>query len=110
MGYGAAKHLYDEAVIMTGDADLTYAVEMTREAGCPAHLLAFASRFPIAISFKANRRIILDFEHHFADTILPTLRNRPRFLQVEEIAAELTAQQVANPYPTKTGHKKRPDA
>lgn len=109
MVYGAARGLYEEAVIMTGDADLTYAVEVTRQAGLPAHLLALASRFPVAISYKANRRIVLDYQQFFTDTVLPSLRTKPRHLQVEEIAADLPVLRIGA-LPTANGHKKRPDA
>ncbi len=107
MVYGAARGLFDEAVIMTGDADLTYAVEVTRQAGIPAHLLALASRFPVAISYKANRRIVLDYQQFFTDTVLPSLRTKPRHIQIEEISAELPALQIG-PLPTANGHKKDP--
>lgn len=102
MVYGAAHGLFDEAVIMTGDADLTYAVEVTRRAGLPVHLLALASRFPLAISYKANRRIVLDYEQFFIDTVLPSLRTKLRHIQVEETAADLPTLRIGG-LPTAKG-------
>jgi len=53
---------------------------------------------------------VLDFEQHFITIVLPTLRNKPRFLQVEEIAADLTLLQIddASSAPERHRHKKDP--
>lgn len=85
MVYGATRQLYDEAVIMTGDADLTYAVEMVRTVGLQVHLAAFGSRFPFAISFKTNKRFVYDFRGFFTKQILPSYRTQPRHLNIREL-------------------------
>lgn len=89
MVYGAAMKEYEEAAIMTGDADLTYAVEMVRKIGLPAHLIALGSRFPFAISFKANRRLVYDYRHHFENEVLLKYRNKPRYLCIKDITEKI---------------------
>lgn len=89
MVYLAATGAFSEAVIMTGDADLTYAVEMVRAIGLPVHLSAFGSRFPLAISFKANKRFVFDWRGFFTEKALPTYRKPPRYLTVRDVTDKL---------------------
>ncbi len=89
MVFEATQGKYQEAAIMTGDADLTYAVEKVRGIGLPVHLTAFGPRFPYAISFKANRRLVYDLNNFFVDTVLPGYRNPPRYVQVRDLTREL---------------------
>ncbi len=85
---------YDEAVIMTGDADLLYCVEIARSFGKPVHLAALGSRFPYAISFKATKRFVYDFDKFFTKNVLPTLKFTPRNLVVRELKTRVKVSHI----------------
>lgn len=81
---GACTNKYDEAVIMTGDADLTYAVSQAKQFK-KIHLMAFSSRFPYGMSFQVNKRIIFDYQKYFIKKALPLFRKKPRYLKIIDI-------------------------
>ena len=81
---GACTNRYDEAIIMTGDADLTYAVDQVKQLK-KIHLMAFSSRFPYGMSFKTNKRIVLDYQKYFVKKALPLFKKKPKYLQIIDI-------------------------
>lgn len=56
---------YDEAIIMTGDADLIYAVEIVRSLGFAAHSVFLANRFSLELAYKTMSGIVLDYTGRF---------------------------------------------
>ncbi len=68
---------YDEAVIMTGDADLIYAVEIVKRLGYPMHAVFLANRFSLELAYKAKSGVVLDYTGKFVpNRKLPTQLTR----------------------------------
>ncbi len=88
MVLGACTDQYDQAIIMCGDADLTYAVLKAKQFK-KIHLMAFASRFPYGMSFKANKRFVFDYKNYFKNKALPLYRNRPKYLKIIDITKSI---------------------
>lgn len=57
---------YDESVIMTGDADLVYAVQIVRKLGLPVYAIFFPNRFSLGLSFATVSSIVLNYLNRFA--------------------------------------------
>lgn len=55
-----------EAVIMTGDADLVYAVEVTKNQGIPVHAVFFPNRFSLGIAYAASSSVVLNYRKRFS--------------------------------------------
>lgn len=89
MTVGACQDQYDEAILMTGDADLRYAVEITKRLNKPVHLAVIGSRYPFGIGVIADRKVVYDFGRFFADKLLPKYRRPPKDLQVRELKGKL---------------------
>lgn len=89
MTLGASQNQYDEAIIMTGDADLRYAVEITKKQQKPVHLAAIGSRFPFGISVVADRKVVYDYGRYFVNKIIPQYRRQPKDLKVRELKGKL---------------------
>ena len=81
---GACTSKYDEAIIMTGDADLTYAVSQAKQFK-RIHLMAFSSRFPYGMSFQVNKRYIFDYQKYFIKKALHLYRKKPKYLKIINI-------------------------
>lgn len=60
---------YDEAVIMTGDADLIYAVQIVRRAGLPVYGVFLPNRFSLGVSFATISSIVLNYQNRFSGQI-----------------------------------------
>lgn len=58
---GAFLREYDEAVIMTGDADLIYPLELVKSQGIPIHAVFFPNRFSLEMAYKATSASVLNF-------------------------------------------------
>jgi uncharacterized LabA/DUF88 family protein len=85
LAVGAIKNQFNEAIIMTGDADLQYAIEIVQKEGKKIHLAAFGTRFPYGISFRANKRIVYDYDDVFKDKLLPKFSPKPKYLIIRNI-------------------------
>lgn len=74
---------YDESVIMTGDADLVYAVEIVRKLGLPVYAVFFPNRFSLGLSYATVSSTVLNYMNRF----VPKKDSRifPRSLQIETI-------------------------
>ncbi len=105
MAVGAATNTYDEAVIVTGDADLLYAVETAQRFNKSVHLVSLSSRFPPAIALKTRRTLIFDLNNHFEKKVLPT---RP-FLEkrVHVTHLDIPIQSINKPGTKGAGHVKK---
>ncbi len=84
----ACTNKCDQAIIMTGDADLSYAVQRARQFK-KIHLAAFASRFPYGMSFKANKRMVFDYKNYFKKKSLPLYRNKPKYLKIIDVSKKI---------------------
>lgn len=62
---GAFRDDYDEAVIMTGDSDLIYAIETAQTARKPVHAIFIPTRFSLEIAFKATTATVLNYKRKF---------------------------------------------
>ena len=89
LALGACTNEYTEAIIMTGDADLSYAVKKAKELGKQVHLAAFASRFPYGFSFMVNKRFVYDYRNYFTKKALPLYAKPPRYLNIRDITKEV---------------------
>lgn len=56
---------YDEAVIMTGDADLMYPLEIVQSMGKPVHAVFLPNRFSLEIAYKARSATVLNYRKRF---------------------------------------------
>lgn len=61
----ALTHVYDEAVIWSGDADLSYAVEIVRTLHIPVHAVFLPNRFSLGIAHAASSSIVLNYQKRF---------------------------------------------
>lgn len=55
----------NQVVIMTGDADLIYPLQIVRLLGIPVHAVFLPNRFSLEISYRANSATVLNFNHGF---------------------------------------------
>lgn len=76
---------YDEAILMSGDADFYYAVKRTKELGLPIHMAVFASRYPFGMVTLANKKIVYDYRRYFRNQVLPNIRWRPYGIKIVDI-------------------------
>ena len=90
MAIGACTNTYDEAMLMTGDADLKYGVEMAKQHGKVVHLGAFGSRFPFGIVPLTQKKYVFDFNRFFKSRVLPTYKHPPKGLTIREISSQVT--------------------
>lgn len=56
---------YDQAILMTGDADLIYPLEFVRSRGIPIHAIFLPNRFSLEIAYKATSASVLNFKGKF---------------------------------------------
>jgi len=82
---------------MTGDADLVYCVEVAKSFSKPIHMIALGSRFPYAISFMAEKRIVFDFGGFFTKRVLPGFKYKPTKLTIREIQGEVEVISIQKP-------------
>ncbi len=65
MAVGACTNTYDVAVIVTGDADLLYAVETAKKFGKDTILACLSPRIAMAMAFVVSHRVVVDLQHFF---------------------------------------------
>lgn len=61
----AFQRRYDEAVLMTGDADLMYPVELVQDLGFAVHAVFLPNRFSLEIAYKAHSSVVLNYQKRF---------------------------------------------
>ncbi len=94
MAVGAAINEYDEAIIMSGDADLQYCVEKAVDFRKKVYLAALASRFPFGTAVLVERRFIYDIRGFFLNNILPEYRGKRQGLRIRELLDTLEIKKV----------------
>lgn len=72
---------FKRAVIMTGDSDLIYPVEIIRSLGIPVHSVFVPSRFSLEIAFKTDTATVLNYKNKFK----PIHRKLPGQLKIISI-------------------------
>lgn len=59
------KHVFlkecNDVIIMTGDADLSYPLEIAKELGCSTHAIFLPNRFSLAIAYVTDTATVLNF-------------------------------------------------
>ena len=76
---------YDEAILMSGDADFNYAVDKIKATGKTIHMIAFASRFPFGMVTRAKKKYVYDYNEHFINRIVPSMKRAPYNVEIREI-------------------------
>jgi len=94
MVLGAMENRYDSAAVMTGDADLKYAVERVRALGKEVKIMALGTRFPFGISPIVQGRYVYDWQNVFCQDVLPKYRRKPKNLFVRELKGALKVYSV----------------
>lgn len=69
MVYHAICGRYDEAILMTGDSDLIYPLEIVQSLGLPVHAIFLPNRFSLEIAFKARSATVLNYAGYFVSTM-----------------------------------------
>lgn len=72
---------FGKAVIMTGDADLIYPIEIVRSLGISVHSVFISSRFSLEIAFKTDSATVLNYRNKFK----PIHRRFPDRLKIVNI-------------------------
>ncbi len=72
---------FERAVIMTGDSDLIYPIEIIRSLGIPVHSIFIPSRFSLEIAFKTDSATVLNYRNKFK----PVNRRLPDRLKIVNI-------------------------
>ena len=84
---------YDEAVIMSGDDDFLYAVDVAKLLK-PMHMAAFASRYGYNMAHKTWERLVFDYQGYFKTKVQPTLRKLPDRLKVIDLDPDVTTKHI----------------
>ena len=61
----ALLHRYDEAIIWSGDADLSYSVEVVRMLHIPVHAVFLPNRFSLGLAHAASSSVVLNYRKRF---------------------------------------------
>lgn len=77
----ALAGMYDEAILVTGDADLIYPLEVVQEYGLPVHAIFLPNRFSLEIAFKARSATILNYVGHFKPGTTKSLPEKLRIIR-----------------------------
>lgn len=85
MVLGSMKNEFDNAVVMTGDDDLIYPVQILRSLHKKVHLTAFGARFPFGISFNTDMCYLYDYQKYFQNNVLPKFHRVPRKLVIRQL-------------------------
>lgn len=80
------KHVFsrecDEVIIMTGDADLVYPIEIVKKLGALTHAIFLPNRFSLGISLMADTAMVLNYLHRFK---FHKDQKKPKKLKIIEI-------------------------
>ena len=56
---------YKQAVIMTGDADLIYPIEIVKGLGFPVQAVFLPNRFSLEIAYKVDSAVVFNYKNKF---------------------------------------------
>jgi uncharacterized LabA/DUF88 family protein len=73
---------YNNSIIFTGDADLIYAVQVTKTLGFEVSSVFVASRFSRGIMFESQSSLILDFNSTFPIIKFKNLSNKLKIVSI----------------------------
>lgn len=85
---------YDDAILLSGDADFLYPIEIVKQLGKNLHHCSFATRYTTNVSYKAWHRVVLDYKGHFATKVLPRIKHPPKRLQIIDIDPQVIIKNV----------------
>ena len=72
---------YKQSLIMSGDADLSYPVELITEKHIPVHAVFLSNRFSLSISIAATSTTILNCKNSFPKSYFKAIRkNKTRII------------------------------
>ncbi len=77
---------YDEAIVMSGDDDFIYAINVAKAINKPVHMCTVATRYGFGTAMNCYKKLILDYKNYFINNVQPTLRRPPRNLEVMDIS------------------------
>lgn len=84
---------YSKAVILSGDADFEYCVEIVRNLGLPVYAFFLPNRFSLAIAYKTLNPKILNYKQSFKNILRKRIKkldivkiNRFEFLDKKDLA------------------------
>ena len=89
MAVGAATDSYDEALIITGDDDLLYAIETAQRFNKKVHLVSLSSRLPLTIALKSQSSLLFDLDDHFKQKVLSKFSFLSSKVIVRRLAIEI---------------------
>jgi len=90
----AHNNRYDDAILLSGDVDFMYPIEIIKTLGKNFHLCAFASRYTQRLAYKAWRKVVIDYNSEFANNILPQVIKPPHGLKVVDITGHVATKKV----------------
>lgn len=85
---------YDDAILLSGDADFMYPISIIKGIGKNFHHCSFATRYTQPLACQGWRKVVLDYNSYFSTQVQPTLRNAPRRLTVVNIDADISIKSV----------------
>ncbi len=80
----AHKNTFTDFILFSGDADFEYPITIIKELGKQFHYCGFANRFAPSFAFEAWRKVVIDYNKHFANSVAPTMK-LPKKLVVQDI-------------------------
>lgn len=86
----AFRRQYDQAVIITGDADLVYAVEIVRLLDIPIHAIFIPNRFSRGIAHAASTASILNYKNRFNPFRLGKFSKQLKLIKIKTPARKRT--------------------
>lgn len=85
---------YDDAVLLSGDADFMYPITIIKSLGKNFHHCSFATRYTQHLAYQGWRKVVLDYNNYFIDKVQPTLKRSPKKLQIINIDKDVTLKSV----------------
>lgn len=89
MVHDAHSGLFNEMILLSGDADFLYPIQYVKNAGKKVHYCAFATRFTFPIAFRSNEKVVLDMHKYFETKVKPVAKRLPPGLQIHNIDADI---------------------
>lgn len=94
MGIGACTNQFENAIIITGDADLKHAVKVAQDFSKNVDLVAIGSRFPFGIARVVSNILVLDYREFFKKNIVPSYKHKPKNLTTIDLFNQVTIKRV----------------
>jgi uncharacterized LabA/DUF88 family protein len=75
---------YTDYILLTGDADFSYPINLIKNMGMNFHYCGFANRFALSFAYAAWRKVVIDYNKHFITNIAPPMR-LPKKLIIRDV-------------------------